>query len=60
MDERGHGWCDWCLNTFAARAVEVDHVRPLAMGGTDTDGNVQVLCRGCHKLKTSTEFGRVA
>ncbi|WP_443067848.1 HNH endonuclease [Streptomyces sp. NBC_01351] len=35
----------------------VDRVKPLAVGGTDTDGNVQVLCRGCHKLKTSTEFG---
>ncbi|WTZ46592.1 HNH endonuclease [Streptomyces sp. NBC_01390] len=33
-------------------------MRPLAMGGTDTDGNVQVLCRGCHQLKTATEFGR--
>ncbi|MEU8617288.1 HNH endonuclease signature motif containing protein [Streptomyces sp. NPDC048623] len=39
---------------------DVDHVRPLSMGGTDTDGNVQVLCRGCHGLKTSTEFGNGA
>lgn len=37
--------------------LDVDHVRPLTMGGADTDGNVQVLCRGCHQLKTSTEFG---
>ncbi|MFJ6348534.1 HNH endonuclease [Streptomyces sp. NPDC092046] len=35
-------------------------MRPLSMGGTDTDGNVQVLCRGCHRLKTNTEFGRAA
>ncbi|MEU4101259.1 HNH endonuclease [Streptomyces tanashiensis] len=35
----------------------MDHVRPLSMGGTDTAGNVQVLCRGCHALKTRTEFG---
>ncbi|WP_435838253.1 HNH endonuclease [Streptomyces chrestomyceticus] len=34
-------------------------MRPLAMGGADTDGNVQVLCRGCHGLKTRTEFGSV-
>nr|WP_272922298.1 HNH endonuclease signature motif containing protein [Streptomyces sp. SID5770] len=38
-------------------ATDVDHVRSLSMGETDTDGNVQVLCRGCHQLKTSTEFG---
>ncbi|MEU6964643.1 HNH endonuclease signature motif containing protein [Streptomyces chrestomyceticus] len=59
MDERGSGWCDWCLGDFPANVVEIDHVRPLAMGGADTDGNVQVLCRGCHGLKTRTEFGSV-
>ncbi|MEU5306018.1 HNH endonuclease signature motif containing protein [Streptomyces noursei] len=37
--------------------MDVDHVRPLATGGTDTHRNVQVLCRGCHRLKTSAEFG---
>ncbi|WP_367135082.1 MULTISPECIES: HNH endonuclease [Streptomyces] len=36
----------------------MDHVRPLALGGTDTDGNVQVLCRECHALKTGTDFPR--
>ncbi|UQI49426.1 HNH endonuclease [Streptomyces sp. HU2014] len=57
VQERGHAWCDWCLDTFPADQVDVDHVRPLARGGADTDGNVQVLCRGCHGLKTGTEFG---
>ncbi|MEV7507681.1 HNH endonuclease signature motif containing protein [Streptomyces sp. NPDC091201] len=57
VQERGSAWCDWCLADFPADGVDVDHVRPLSMGGTDTDGNVQVLCRECHGLKTSTEFG---
>ncbi|MFD9629779.1 HNH endonuclease [Streptomyces violascens] len=57
VQERGSAWCDWCLGDFPADGVDVDHVQPLAMGGTDTDGNVQVLCRGCHALKTRTEFG---
>ncbi|MCF3125289.1 HNH endonuclease [Streptomyces arenae] len=57
IQERGHAWCDWCLGDFPTDAVDVDHVRPLAMGGTDTSGNVQVLCRDCHQLKTATEFG---
>ncbi|MFD9910075.1 HNH endonuclease [Streptomyces sp. NPDC059063] len=57
IQERGHAWCDWCLGDFPADQVDVDHVRPLAMGGTDTAGNVQVLCTGCHGLKTRTEFG---
>ncbi|WP_431041497.1 HNH endonuclease [Streptomyces sp. P1-3] len=37
--------------------LDADHAGPLATGGADTDGNVQVLCRGCHQLKTNTEFG---
>ncbi len=57
VDERGHGWCDWCLGDFPADLVEVDHVKPLAMGGEDVDSNVQVLCHDCHQLKTATEFG---
>ncbi|MFJ9613224.1 HNH endonuclease [Streptomyces noursei] len=52
LQERGSAWCAWCLNDFPADAVDVDHVRPLALGGTDTDRNVQVLCRRCHRLKT--------
>ncbi|MFJ5707622.1 HNH endonuclease [Streptomyces sp. NPDC093105] len=60
LQGRGHARCDWCLGRFSADDVDVDHVRPLSMGGTDTDGNVQVLCGGCHQLKTSTEFGRAA
>ncbi|WP_406003776.1 HNH endonuclease [Streptomyces sp. NBC_00829] len=32
-------------------------MQPIALGGEDTDGNVQVLCRPCHQGKTSAEFG---
>ncbi|MFI9229907.1 HNH endonuclease [Streptomyces rimosus] len=56
VDERGSGWCDWCLNDFPADVVEIDHVRPLSMGGTDTDGNVQAVCVDCRGLKTRMEF----
>ncbi|WP_240667554.1 HNH endonuclease [Streptomyces luteoverticillatus] len=35
-------------------------MRPLALGGTDTGGNVQVLCRECHGLKSAMEFGGAA
>ncbi|MGW2633825.1 HNH endonuclease [Streptomyces chattanoogensis] len=57
VQERGSAWCDWCLGDFPADEVDVDHVRPLSLGGEDIDSNVQVLCRGCHQLKTATEFG---
>ncbi len=52
--------CARCGSLVLADVVDVDHVQPLALGGTDTDGNVQVLCHQCHQLKTSTEFGRVS
>ncbi|MFJ1789536.1 HNH endonuclease [Streptomyces anulatus] len=45
------------MGDFPANGVDVDHVRPLSLGGEDVDTNVQVLCHGCHGLKTATEFG---
>ncbi|MEU5921831.1 HNH endonuclease signature motif containing protein [Streptomyces sp. NPDC047141] len=57
IERKETAWCDWCRDDFPASGVDVDHVRPLSMGGANMDGNVQVLCRGCHALKTSTEFG---
>ncbi|MFE2977453.1 HNH endonuclease [Streptomyces sp. NPDC059258] len=59
VQDRGLAWCDWCLADFPATGVDVDHVRPLSLGGEDVDSNVQVLCHGCHGLKTRTEFGGV-
>ncbi|NEC91395.1 HNH endonuclease [Streptomyces sp. SID12501] len=57
IDRKGSARCAWCLDDFPACEVEVDHLRPLATGGTDTGDNVHVLCRECHQLKTATEFG---
>ncbi|MFI1177320.1 HNH endonuclease [Streptomyces melanogenes] len=42
---------------LVASALNVNHVLPLALGGTDTDGNVQPFCRPCHRLKTREDFG---
>ncbi|PKV89808.1 hypothetical protein BX283_7453 [Streptomyces sp. TLI_146] len=53
VQERGSAWCDWCTGTFPPDGVDVYHMRPLSLGGEDVD-NVQVLCRGCHGLKTVT------
>jgi len=41
-------------------ATVPDHIVPLAMGGTDTDDNVQCLCDDCHASKTSTEANAFA
>ncbi|MFJ5681487.1 HNH endonuclease [Streptomyces sp. NPDC093099] len=57
VQERGSAWCDWGLGDFPADGVDVDHVRPLSLGGEDIDSNIQVLCHDCHQLRTATEFG---
>ncbi|MGW6606160.1 HNH endonuclease [Streptomyces sp. NPDC055036] len=59
VQARGSAWCDWRLGDFPSDGVDVDYVRSLSLGGEDIDSNVQVLCHGCHQLKTSTEFGAV-
>jgi 5-methylcytosine-specific restriction protein A len=38
-------------------ATTPDHIKPLALGGTDTDNNIRCLCAGCHDKVTREEFG---
>ncbi|MFI6607129.1 HNH endonuclease [Streptomyces sp. NPDC050507] len=49
--------CARCGLLVLADVVDVDHMQPLALGGEDTDGNVQPLCHGCHLDKTAEDFG---
>jgi 5-methylcytosine-specific restriction protein A len=42
--------CGWRL--MPGTRWEVDHIVPLALGGTDTPDNLQVLCSACHGSKT--------
>jgi len=37
------------------KALEVDHIQPLAEGGKDTLKNLQVIGEGAHKVKTKAE-----
>ena len=50
--------CKGCCETCGAKIIgtaEYDHVIPDAIGGTATLDNVAVLCRTCHRAKTSGE-----
>lgn len=40
-------------------APELDHVLPIARGGSHTWGNVACSCRGCNRSKGSTPFGQL-
>jgi 5-methylcytosine-specific restriction protein A len=37
--------------------VVPDHIKPLALGGTDEDDNIRCLCKPCHDEVTAEEFG---
>jgi hypothetical protein len=41
-----------CAECGAAHYLEFDHVIPVAKGGSNSDSNVQLLCRGCNLKKS--------
>lgn len=55
---RNEPLCRMCKDEGRVRAATVvDHVKPLALGGTDTDDNCRSLCREHHDQVTREEFG---
>lgn len=51
--ERDAGRCVVC----AGEGEEVDHIVPLAQGGTNDLGNLRLLCHPCHQGVTNAAFG---
>jgi 5-methylcytosine-specific restriction protein A len=50
--------CRRCKENDRITAATVpDHIKPLALGGTDTDDNIRCLCDDCHDIVTRQEFG---
>ena len=54
------GRCEnrWCLNPkkrWCPDNLELDHIKPLADGGTNEFDNFQLLCNNCHARKTRRE-----
>ena len=53
---RANPWCRHCkAQGHLVQAALVDHIKPVAEGGTSEDTNLQPLCRRCHAIKTSKE-----
>jgi len=46
--ERDSYRCQLC---GAGRLLEIDHILPIARGGTNNPANLQVLCRPCNRSK---------
>ena len=56
---RSNYLCERCRDAGEVRSADVvDHIKPLALGGTDTDENTRNLCHDCHKAVTAEQFGR--
>lgn len=47
--------CRDCGYIFTEDKLQVDHIVPVAEGGSDEDENCQTLCLDCHDLKTLSE-----
>lgn len=45
------GVCYYCSNKFAAKDLTMDHIVPIARGGTSTKNNVVVSCKKCNQNK---------
>lgn len=41
-----------CADCGSDQYLEFDHIVPRARGGSDSDSNVQLLCRGCNQKKS--------
>lgn len=54
--KRTNGLCERCLPRVTAATV-VDHITPLAHGGSDEDENTRNLCKTCHDAVTAEQFG---
>lgn len=58
---KAHPFCVECARDGIQRLTdEIDHVHSLALGGTDTDDNVQGLCSFHHAVKTAVEGASAA
>jgi len=47
----GKGLCHYCGGKFTAKELTMDHIVPVARGGTSTKGNVNPSCRKCNQEK---------
>ena len=54
--ERG-GRCEApdCRRKIGTEAWDIDHIVPVANGGSNDDDNLQLLCASCHKRKTAKD-----
>ena len=56
--KRQKGQCNYCNAKFNVQDIElleVDHIKPKSLGGTNDSSNLQLLHRHCHDSKTAND-----
>jgi len=48
--------CNHCNKQMTMKDMQIDHIVPLATGGTNDSDNLQALCKKCQLDKTKTEL----
>ena len=46
--------CNVCQKEMSLKNCQIDHIKPLASGGTNNEANLQASCRECHFGKTKS------
>jgi len=55
---RGH--CQYCGASVPPKELTMDHIVPLAMGGSSSKGNIAACCKACNNKKKDHDADRVA
>lgn len=50
------GKCSRCESPMSFSLMEIDHIQPLAHGGTNSRWNLRGLCRDCNRSKGSASL----
>lgn len=54
LDKLNQGLCHYCGQKFGASELTMDHVVPVARGGTSSPGNIVPACKACNSSKKLT------
>lgn len=51
LTQVNRGICHYCERKFSPKQLTMDHVVPLARGGTSSKGNIVPSCKDCNSKK---------
>lgn len=54
LDRLNQGLCHYCGKKFPPDELTMDHIVPVARGGTSTPGNIVPSCKPCNASKRLT------